>query len=178
MVKSIVLFGDPVLRRKASQVKGIDNQVKELIRDLKHTIKVEGGVGLAANQIGELKRVIVLREIGEEQEPERVFPLINPEIMRKEGEQRDEEGCLSFPELYVPITRAEKVLVTYMDENGNIMEEEFSGLLARAVQHELDHLDGILFIDRVDKEDKESLEKIRNWKKEFMLSKVVKNRMG
>ncbi len=176
MVKDIVLFGDPILRRKASWVKKIDKEIKELIKDLTHTIKVEGGVGLAANQIGALKGVIVLHEIKEEEE--RIFPIINPEILRKEGEQRDDEGCLSFPDLYIPITRAEKVLVTYMDEEGKVIEEEFSGLLARAIQHEIDHLNGVLFIDRIDKDDKEALDKIKRWKREFMLSKVVKKKMG
>ncbi len=177
MIKDIVLFGNPVLRRKAQEIKKIDKEIKKIIRDLKHTIKAEGGVGLAANQIGVLKRVIVLHEVKEDEEGE-IFPLINPEIVKMEGEQRDSEGCLSFPDLYIPITRAEKVEVIYMNEEGKPVEKEFTGLLARAIQHELDHLNGILFIDRVDKEDEDSKDLIRKWKREFMVSKVIKSKVA
>ncbi len=177
MIKDIVLFGNPVLRRKAQEIKKIDKEIEKIIRDLKHTLKAEGGVGLAANQIGVLKRVIVLHEIKEGEEG-KIFPLINPEIVKMEGEQRDDEGCLSFPALYIPITRAEKVRVIYMNEEGKPVEKEFTGLLARAIQHELDHLNGILFIDRVDKEDEDSKDLIRKWKREFMVSKVVKSKVA
>ncbi len=177
MVRDIVLFGNPVLRRKAHEIKKIDKEVEKVIRDLKHTIKAEGGVGLAANQIGILKRVIVIHEV-EEDEKDIIFPLINPEIIKMEGEQRDSEGCLSFPDLYIPITRAEKVKVVYLNEKGESLEREFTGLLARAIQHELDHLNGILFIDRIDKDDKETADIIKNWKREFMVSKVVKSKVA
>jgi len=176
MVKNIIFYGNPLLRKKALWVKNIDRDIKDLIRDLKHTIKTEGGVGLAANQIGILKRVIVLHEI--ENEEEKIYPLINPEIIKKEGVQTDSEGCLSFPDLYIPITRSERVIVTYLDENNNLVEKEFSGLLARAIQHEVDHLDGILFIDRVNPDDEEVKDIIKKWKREFMLSKVVKSKVG
>ncbi len=180
MVKGIVLYGNSVLKRKAVPVNNIDEGIQKLIRDLKDTIKVEGGVGLASNQIGVLKRVIVLNEVISEDDEEKsiIFPLINPEIIQKSGEQRGDEGCLSFPGLYVPITRAEKVVVTYMDEGGKPVEREFTGLLARAIQHEIDHLNGVLFIERIDKDDEESKDIVRQWRREFMLSKIVKDRVG
>ncbi len=180
MVKNIVLYGDPVLKREAVPVKNIDENIQKLIKDLKDTIKVEGGIGLASNQIGVLKRVIVLNEVISEGDKKEsiIFPLINPEIIRKSGEQRGDEGCLSFPGLYLPITRAEKVIVTYMDENGKSVEREFTDLLARAIQHELDHLNGILFIERIDEDDEESKDIVRQWRREFMLSKIVKDRVG
>lgn len=178
MVRDIVLYGNPILKRKASWVKKIDHDIKRLIRDLKDTIKVENGVGLSSNQIGMLKRVIVLHEVGEEDGSEKIFALINPEIIEKEGQIEDSEGCLSFPGLYISIVRAEKVKVIYIDENGDTVEREFSGILARAIQHELDHLDGILFIDRMDKNDEESQKLLKEWKREFMLGKVIKNKVG
>lgn len=141
-IRNIRIFGDEVLRKKAKTVKEITPRVDELIDDMIDTMYEGDGVGLAAPQVGVLKRIAVI-DIGE---GPMVF--INPEILESEGEQTDKEGCLSNPGKIGDVTRPNRVKVKSSDREMNEFELEAEGLLARALCHELDHLDGVLFIDR------------------------------
>lgn len=144
-------YPERVLRQKAAQVESIDGEVQRLIDDMIETMHAAPGIGLAAPQVGVSKRLIVidvgLREEGEEKNP--LIVLINPEIINAEGDIESQEGCLSLPDFITNITRAERVLVRGFNREGIPVETEGEGLLARALQHEIDHLDGILLIDRI-----------------------------
>lgn len=147
-IRKIREDGDEVLRKKSKTVDEITPKVKELIEDMIDTMYEADGVGLAAPQVGILKRIFVV-DIGE---GPMVF--INPEILETSGSQTDDEGCLSIPGYYAPVCRPDYVKVKFLDENmkENILEaEEF---FARAILHENDHLNGVLFKDRVDKSEK------------------------
>jgi peptide deformylase len=145
-VKPIVLYGDPVLREKTEPVGEIDQSVKDLVADLIATLKSAKGLGLAAPQIGEAKRIFII-DISALDLSESVRVFINPEIVEESGEILMEEGCLSFPGIYQKITRSEKVKIKALDPDGKEFALEANGMLARAIQHEFDHLDGKLFID-------------------------------
>jgi peptide deformylase len=136
-------FGDPVLRKPADKVGLVDDAVKKLMRDLTDTMLDAPGVGLAAPQIGISKRVIVWRT---EEEKGR---LADPEIIERRGEVEAEEACLSLPGLAYPVVRAEWVRVKGLDESGNEVSLEAEDWTARILQHEIDHTEGILFIDRL-----------------------------
>lgn|SRR5690554_586350 len=138
-------LGDPVLRRKAEPVQKFDKELATLLEDMADSMQEYGGVGLAAPQIG-LSRAVVVIKLGED------FPLlelINPEIIARSGEDTDVEGCLSIPGTYGEVQRSAEVEVKYQDRHGRKKIIRGSGYLARALQHELDHLQGILFIDKV-----------------------------
>jgi peptide deformylase len=137
----IIKEGDPVLRLKAKPVGKVTKRVRKLIRDMAQTMYDAPGVGLAAPQVGISERIIVI-DIGEG-----LIALINPEITDVSGSERDVEGCLSVPGVSGYVTRAAKVGVTGSDENGKPVKYEGTGFLARAFQHEIDHLNGVLFID-------------------------------
>jgi peptide deformylase len=134
---------DDILRKKSRCVEKIEERILQLLDDMVETMYKEDGVGLAAPQVGILKRVIVI-DIGEG-----LIKLINPEIVEQQGEQQDEEGCLSVPGIVGEVTRPYKVKVKGINELGEEIEIEATGLLARAFCHEIDHLEGILFIDKV-----------------------------
>ena len=136
-------YGDPILRKMCKPVVKIDEEIHKCVEDMRETMYFYKGVGLAASQVGFLKRVIVL-DVGEG-----LIVLINPEIVTVEGEANEEEGCLSLPKIIIAVKRAGKVVVQGMDLFGNHIEMKADGLLARGIQHEIDHLDGILMIDRV-----------------------------
>jgi len=141
---AIKKYGDPILKRKAEGVKEITAELKELILNMIETVKKEKGVGLAATQVGISKRIII---VDAEKAP---MAFINPEILDKSKEQEtEEEGCLSLPGLFLKIKRAKEIEVRAKDIDGKDIEFKAEGLLARVFQHEIDHLDGILFIDRV-----------------------------
>ncbi|MDH7576487.1 MAG: peptide deformylase [Bacillota bacterium] len=142
-VFKIVELGDPVLREKASPVPEVNKNIRKLLDNLAETMYAAKGVGLAAPQIGVSKRVIVV-DVGEG-----LWELINPEIIVRQGEEVGVEGCLSIPGITGEVKRAARVLVKGWDRNGNPIEIKASGWGARALQHETDHLDGILFIDKV-----------------------------
>lgn len=145
-VKPIVIYGDPVLREVSQEVEKVDQDIKDLVSDLIDTLKKAQGLGLAAVQIGVLKRVFIVDMSAMDiTESLRVF--INPEIIALEDEAEYEEGCLSFPGIYQKITRPRKVKVKALDIEGQPFELELDGLAARAIIHENDHLDGKLFID-------------------------------
>ncbi len=141
-------YPDPVLKQKAHEITDINGNLQELIDNMIETMYEAPGIGLAANQIGELKRVIVV-DITAGKEKGNLIVLVNPQIVETEGKTDSEEGCLSVPKYTNVIKRAEKVLVKGLDREGNPVEIEAEGLLSRAFQHEIDHLDGVLFIDRL-----------------------------
>lgn len=143
-VRPLHLLGSPVLRQRAFEVARADGGVRSLIADLFDTMRAAKGVGLASNQIGVARRVAV---VSVEDQGEHV--LVNPVIVAVDGAERGEEGCLSIPEIYAEVERATRVVVEAADEEGRRRRIEATGLLARAIQHEIDHLDGILFLDRV-----------------------------
>jgi peptide deformylase len=151
MIRPILQLPDPVLRRVSTPVAKIDDQIKKLIDDMFETMYDAPGIGLAAVQIGVAKRVVTIDATrGEEEKNPMVF--INPEIISA-SEEKDvkEEGCLSIAEYYEEVERPIAVTVRYMDEKGKTKELEAEGLLARALQHEIDHLNGVLFIDHISK---------------------------
>jgi len=137
------LLGSPVLRERAVEIAAVDEEVRSLLADLFETMRVADGVGLAANQVGVARRVAVVSVEGTD------YALVNPVIVEHEGKAKQEEGCLSIPDLYADVTRPARVVVEAADEHGTVRRIEGTGLLARALQHEIDHLDGILFLDRV-----------------------------
>jgi len=134
---------DDILRKKARSVDNVNNRIRSLLEDMAETMYHADGAGLAAPQVGILSRLAVL-DIGEG-----LIKLINPVIVEAYGEQQEPEGCLSIPGVYGEVNRPEKVVVKALDENGKPLVLEGAGLLARALCHEIDHLDGILFIDKV-----------------------------
>lgn len=143
-ILDVLTFPDPLLHRTAETVKIIDNKVKKLVDDMAETMYEAPGIGLAATQVGELKRIMVI-DISEEKNQLRVF--INPEIIKKEGTAINEEGCLSVPGFYDKVERAETVMVTALDREGQRFTINASGLLAVCIQHEIDHLDGHVFVE-------------------------------
>lgn len=155
----IVLFGDPVLRSRSQPVTAITPEIRALARDMLDTMYANEGIGLAAEQVGrkESMCVIDLRaarpRAGRPPEPEPELPmplvLINPRILAFEGEQDGPEGCLSFPDVFVAVHRSLTIRVSFMNLDGQTQEAAVSGLLARAMQHEIDHLNGVLLVDHM-----------------------------
>lgn len=139
--------GDPVLRKVSRPIESVNDRIQTLAKDLIETMRVEQGVGLAAPQIGVLRRIFVIEieEIG-------LYVMINPEILETRGEQIDYEGCLSVPGKSGKVNRPNYVKVRYMDLEGNLQTIEAEGFFARAICHENDHLDGILYTDKVEDE--------------------------
>ena len=148
MQRTILTYPDPFLATKATTVAKVDDSVRTLVRDLFETMYAANGVGLAATQVGVGKRVIVV-DISPVEEKAAPLALVNPEIAESQGCVSGPEGCLSVPGVEGEVVRAETILVRGMDENGSPLTMRAQGLLARAIQHEIDHLDGILFIDRL-----------------------------
>jgi peptide deformylase len=159
------LLGSPVLRQQAAAVSQVDDTVRGLVEDLFETMRAAKGVGLAANQVGVARRVAVV-DIGDEAPPPLV--LINPVIV-EHGEENEtaEEGCLSIPEIFGDVVRSERVVVEALDQEGRRFRAEARGYKARAIQHEIDHLDGILFLDH-----------LSAVKRNLLLSKWRKSRKG
>ncbi len=144
MNRKILKYPNPILKKKAEKVKEITEEIKNLGRDMIEILEINQGVGLASSQVGELKRIIAVRF---EDRP-RIF--INPVILKKSKETEViEEGCLSFPGLFLKIKRAKEIEVKALDENGKEIRIKDNGLISRIFQHEIDHLEGILFIDRL-----------------------------
>ncbi len=141
---TILEFPDPRLRKKAVPVDVVDDALRALIDDMFETMYAASGIGLAATQVDVHKRLLVA-DVSSDQGDPRVY--INPEIIEKDGVVVTEEGCLSVPGYYEDVRRAEHVKVRFLDRNGNEVEEDLDGLLGVCVQHEIDHLDGKLFVD-------------------------------
>ena len=152
-LREICKFPDPVLRQKTGRVGKIDNTIERLIDDMVETMHAAPGVGLAANQVGIPLQVAVIdlstREEKEKGRQQPIVVIINPEILSTEGSVVEEEGCLSIPEYAEKVKRAAKVKVRAQDRAGKIFELEAEGLMAKALQHEIDHLNGLLFVDRL-----------------------------
>ena len=143
-IRSILHFPDPRLRRRAQPVGVVDDTVRILVDDMAETMYAAPGIGLAAIQVNETLRVLVI-DVSEQRNELRVF--INPEILTQDGAQTLEEGCLSVPGIFDEVTRPSHVIVRALDRDGKPFELEASGLLATCIQHEIDHLDGKVFVD-------------------------------
>jgi peptide deformylase len=148
MIRTILHYPDPRLRQKGLPIERVTPELERLIDDMAETMYAAPGVGLAATQIGEQHRLFLI-DIAADDEPSNLIVFINPEITVKEGEQCGPEGCLSFPGVSEDVKRAAKIKVRALDRKGQSFELEAEGLLAVAVQHENDHLDGVLMIDRM-----------------------------
>ena len=146
-LRTIRLNDDELLRKKSRPVKEINEKILILLDDMRETMYEKEGIGIAAPQVGVLRRVVVI-DIGNEEDPD-LIELINPEIIKKEGSQINGEACLSMPGEMGYVERPEKVIVQALDRNGDLIEYEGEGILAIAFCHEIDHLDGILFTDKV-----------------------------
>lgn len=159
----IIWAPDPVLKTRCKAVDTVDDELRRLIDDMFQTMYAAPGVGLAAPQIGVTRRVIVVDVAGKDEKPQPIA-LVNPEIVwTSEETQVYEEGCLSLPEMYADVERPAAVRVRYLDRQGETQEVHGEGLLAVCLQHEIDHLDGVLFVDR-----------ISALKRNMMLKKMVK----
>lgn len=142
------VYPDEVLLKKAAKISRIDTSVRKLAADMLDTMYEYNGVGLAAPQIGVSKRLFVI-DVADEDGPRKPIVFVNPEIIESEGELIGLEGCLSFPEVYFEVRRFSRVVVRYQNLNGQFLKmEAANNLLCRAIQHELDHLDGVLFINK------------------------------
>lgn len=144
-IRSIREEGDEILRKQSREVEKVDDKIRELLDDMVETMHKYNGVGLAAVQVGILKRVIVI-DLYDDKGP---IKLINPVITKEKGEQEVEEGCLSFPNKYAKMIRPKEVTVEALDENGKKIKIQGKDLLAQALAHEIDHLNGIVFIDKM-----------------------------
>ncbi|MEE9302303.1 MAG: peptide deformylase [Thiotrichaceae bacterium] len=143
-VLTILRYPDPRLRKQAKKVEHVDDDIRRIVDDMYETMYQAPGIGLAATQVDIHKRIVVIDVSENHDEP---LCLINAEILQKEGSEESEEGCLSVPEYYAPVKRAEKVTVRALDQQGEAFEMEADGLLAVCIQHELDHLQGKVFVD-------------------------------
>jgi peptide deformylase len=151
MALDIRTFGDPVLKTPASPVESFDGSLFHLAEEMVATMRKHEGVGLAANQVGRLKRILVAAVEDEE------FVLVNPVVEESAiTTEKVPEGCLSIPGIHVEVERPTQILVSAQDTSGNPLELDASGLLARILQHEIDHLDGVLILDRTDRESRKA----------------------
>ncbi len=165
MKRKILIEPDPILRKKSDPLDQVDNEVRKLLKDMLETMYDAPGIGLAAVQIGILKRIVVIDISKDEKKKEPLF-LVNPEIIYRSKETSVyEEGCLSLPSQFAEIERPAKCSLKYIDFNGKEKKLEAEGLLATCIQHEVDHLDGVLFIDYLSK-----------LKKDMIIKKLVKHK--
>ena len=177
-VLSIRIYGDTVLRQRAVEIPKLDDSVQKLVSDMLETLKQENGLGLAANQVGVLKRVFVAN-LSHVKEGEKPFAIINPVLVDKAGEIIGEEGCLSIPGIFEDVVRSKRITFKGLDMDGKEIEIKAEDLLARVMQHELDHLNGILFIDNLSKIKREQIDsklnKISEKSLEVKKSSLVKD---
>ena len=162
MILPIRKYGDDVLRHPAEPVQEIDDALQKLIDDMIDTMYAAPGVGLAANQVGVSKRLMLI-DLSVGKRPGECHVFINPEMIEAEGEITEEEGCLSIPDFVEIVTRPERVKLRYLDRHGKQREMWGEGLMARAMCHEIDHLNGTLFVDH-----------LRGFKKDRILKKIAK----
>jgi peptide deformylase len=147
-VLPVRIYGDPVLRRAGAPIERFDQELRRLVADLNETMHAYNGVGLAANQVGLAQRVAVVDVPIDDAHRVRAT-LVNPVILERQGSEVSEEGCLSIPGVYEDVSRAYAIAVRAHEEHGQEYDLRAEGYLARAIQHEIDHLDGVLFIDRL-----------------------------
>jgi peptide deformylase len=174
----ILIEGDPRLREKATKIRSADDSLRKLAADMHETMDDAPGVGLAGPQVGVMRRIIVVHVPGEYQgegEPDVRMTLLNPEIVKAHGEVVDREGCLSIPQWVADVPRAEVVTVKAMDLDNKNIRIKANGWLARVLQHEIDHLDGILFLDRV--VDKDSIMRVEDLEPEMSEEELVLEEM-
>ncbi len=145
----IVPHPHPALRWKSKEITKIDAELCDLIEQMFDLMYAAKGVGLAANQVALPYRLFVINPTGKREEEDQEFVFINPQITRRNGSEEDEEGCLSLPEIYGPVPRATRIVIDAFDQNGEQFEMDLEDFPARVVQHEYDHIEGIMFIDRV-----------------------------
>ncbi|HEU4699619.1 MAG TPA: peptide deformylase [Gemmatimonadales bacterium] len=157
-LRPLHLLGSPVLRERSAEVAGLDDEVRALIDDMFETMDAAQGVGLAANQVGVARRVAVIDAEGQR------FAMVNPVLVEVSGRATGEEGCLSIPDIYGEVTRPERVVLEALGRDGEPFRLEAQGLTARAIQHEIDHLDGILFLDHLGPIRRKML--LARWKKD------------
>jgi peptide deformylase len=167
-ILEIKKYPDDVLKKKATPVENFDSDLHRLIDDMVETMYAASGIGLAATQVAVSKRLIVV-DVSTKEEKYPLVVLINPEIIETDDFVDSEEGCLSIPGYISTIKRAEKIIVRGLDRNGKSIQFEADGLFARAIQHEIDHLDGILFVDRM------SYIKREFFKKRYLKKAVMRN---
>lgn len=148
-IRKIYKYPDPVLRRATATITAFDSSLAELVRDMAETMYDAPGIGLAAPQIGESLKLIVVDTTPDKEEERRYLPMVNPEIVAHEGSQVDEEGCLSVLDLTASVKRHKKVTVAYQDLEGQAQELTAENRFAVVLQHEIDHINGILFIDHL-----------------------------
>jgi peptide deformylase len=168
MLRPILTYGHPVLRQVTRPVQNLNGDLPQLIEDMVETMNAAPGVGLAANQVGSQQRVFVANP-SEDHDPGKLLVVINPALVETQGELVSEEGCLSIPEFRDEVRRARRVLVTGLDRNGRPIQIEGEDLLARIFQHEIDHLNGVLFVDRLSPAKRDIL--LRKLKKAFLSKK-------
>ena len=144
-IRQIREYGDEILRKKSREVDVVDDKIRELLDDMLETMHKYNGVGLAAPQVGILKRVVVI-DLYDDNGP---LKLVNPKIVKQKGKQEVEEGCLSFPNQYAKMIWPEEIVAEALNEKGEKIKIKAKGLLAQAICHEIDHLDGVLFIDNM-----------------------------
>jgi len=162
MIRPILKFGDSLLHGKANAVAAVTAEIDRLIDDMIETMYAAPGVGLAATQIGVPLRIFVV-DVSVGRDPEGLIVMVNPEFIERDGVQLEEEGCLSVPGFNATVMRPMRVVVKGLDRHGEPQQREGTGLLARAFQHEMDHLDGTLFVDR-----------LRGIKRELIVRKIQK----
>ncbi len=156
-VLPIIKLGHPTLRKKAQPVTEFNEELKTLATNMVETMRFNEGIGLAANQVNVLQRIFVIDwQLIDEDKEARAY--VNPEILEREGSEIAEEGCLSIPNVHADVPRALRIRVRYQDLEGNRVEETLEGLPARVFQHELDHLNGVLFIDLISPIQKKLIE--------------------
>ncbi len=166
MVLKIVKYPEPVLSQPGEPVTEFDDELRKFVADLFETTYKAQGIGLAAPQVGVSKRITVI-DLSMGKDPKEKLVLINPEVIERDGKQYEEEGCLSFPDIREKVQRAANVRIRAQDERGKWFEMDGDELLARAFQHEIDHLDGVLFIYRMSPLKRDlNLRKIRRMQRE------------
>jgi len=164
-IHDVVKWPDPVLAKRGEEVTEFDGELATLVEEMFESMYAAQGIGLAAPQIAISKRIAVI-DVSFKKNPKEKIVLINPEIIEREGKQLEEEGCLSLPEIREKVSRAEWVKIRAQDVTGKTFEMEGTELLGRCMQHEIDHLDGILFIDRISRLKREMvLRKIKKMQK-------------
>lgn len=166
-LRRIVTYGTPVLRQRTKEVANADGELQQLIDDMVETMYAAPGVGLAANQVGSAHRLFVANP-ADDRDPSKLLVVINPEIVESDGEFINEEGCLSIPDYREEVRRARRVLLRGLDRQGKPIEVEGRDLLARIFQHEMDHLNGLFFVDRLSPAKRDIL--ARKLKKAFLES--------
>ena len=174
-IKRILKYGEQPLRERSKEVTKVSKKIQDLVQDMLDTMYSANGVGLAAPQIGINLRIFVI-DVSAENEPMNPRVFINPKIIKKSGSVCSQEGCLSFPEVYTEVKRAEYVMVKAIDLKGRsfVLEAGEGTLLARAIQHEFDHLEGVLFVDRCTDEEITEQELAKNSLPKLQQEKLIK----